>query len=57
MTHRIGRHEETLTAPLVSLSRHVRLMHIEAGLRTGNRHAPWPAECHRRFIKSAANLH
>jgi len=31
--------------------------HIEAGLRTDQRHTPWPEEAHRRIITSLASLH
>jgi len=31
--------------------------HVEAGLRTGNIHAPWPEEMNRRLTASLAELH
>lgn len=34
-----------------------RLAHVEAGLRSGDRHRPWPEESHRKLIAAIANLH
>ena len=31
--------------------------HVEAGLRTGNIHSPWPEEANRRMVSSLAALH
>jgi UDP-N-acetylglucosamine 2-epimerase (non-hydrolysing) len=33
------------------------IAHVEAGLRSGNRHAPWPEEINRVLISKLANLH
>jgi len=47
----------TMSASLASFYRQVPFVHIEAGLRTGNLHAPWPEEYHRRLITTATQLH
>ena len=47
----------TMAASLASFYRQVPFVHIEAGLRTGNLHAPWPEEYHRRLITTATQLH
>jgi len=44
-------------AALAAFYRRVRVVHVEAGLRTGNFDAPWPEELHRRVIALAAALH
>lgn len=36
---------------------HVTICHVEAGLRTYNKWAPFPEECNRRMIGSVADLH
>jgi UDP-N-acetylglucosamine 2-epimerase len=36
---------------------HVPVAHVEAGLRTGDLHSPWPEEFNRRIITLAAALH
>lgn len=33
------------------------LAHVEAGLRTGQRHSPWPEEVYRRSLSLLADLH
>ncbi len=33
------------------------LAHVEAGLRTGQRHSPWPEEVYRRSLSLMADLH
>ena len=35
----------------------IRVAHVEAGLRTGNRHSPWPEELNRSLISRVAELH
>lgn len=44
---------DTNTAMIVALAafyRQVRVAHVEAGLRSGDLHAPWPEEANRRII-------
>lgn len=36
---------------------HVPVAHVEAGLRTGNLHSPWPEEFNRRIIALGATMH
>lgn len=35
----------------------VRVAHVEAGLRTGNVHSPWPEEMNRKLVGQMATLH
>lgn len=35
----------------------IRLAHIEAGLRTGNKHGPYPEEVHRKYIDDVSDIH
>ncbi len=46
-----------LAAALVAFYRRVPLVHVEAGLRTGNLQAPWPEEFNRRVASLAAAVH
>jgi UDP-N-acetylglucosamine 2-epimerase (non-hydrolysing) len=46
-----------MAGALAAFYRRVRVMHVEAGLRTGNLDAPWPEELHRRVITLATALH
>jgi len=51
---------DTTTAFAASLAgfyARVPVAHVEAGLRTGNRDAPWPEEMNRRLIAPLASLH
>lgn len=47
----------TLAASLASYYHHVRIGHVEAGLRTGNLYSPWPEEANRRLTGVLADLH
>ncbi|MEO8215485.1 MAG: UDP-N-acetylglucosamine 2-epimerase (non-hydrolyzing) [Acidobacteriota bacterium] len=47
----------TLAAALASFYARIPLGHIEAGLRTGNRFAPWPEEVNRVLTTQVADLH
>jgi len=47
----------TWAAALVAYYQHIAVGHVEAGLRTGNRYAPWPEEMNRRLAGSLAELH
>ncbi len=46
-----------LAAALAAFYRRVPLVHVEAGLRTGNLQAPWPEELNRRIATLAGGLH
>ncbi len=46
-----------LCAALASFYRRVPLVHVEAGLRTGNLYAPWPEELNRRVASLVGRLH
>lgn len=51
---------DTSTAFLASLASfyaRIPVAHVEAGLRTGNIHAPWPEEMNRNLISRIASLH
>lgn len=47
----------TLAGALAGFYRGVPVVHVEAGLRTGDRRAPWPEEANRRMITQVADLH
>ena len=42
---------------LAAFYRKIPVGHVEAGLRTGDLHAPWPEEANRRLIAPLASLH
>jgi len=46
-----------MASALVAFYRHTPLVHVEAGLRTGNMLAPWPEEMNRRITSLVAALH
>jgi UDP-N-acetylglucosamine 2-epimerase (non-hydrolysing) len=46
-----------MAASLAAFYRHVPLVHVEAGLRTGNLQAPWPEELNRRIADIVTALH
>jgi UDP-N-acetylglucosamine 2-epimerase (non-hydrolysing) len=46
-----------MAASLAAFYRRVPLVHVEAGLRTGNLYAPWPEELHRRIADLTAALY
>jgi UDP-N-acetylglucosamine 2-epimerase (non-hydrolysing) len=46
-----------MAASLAAFYRRVPLVHVEAGLRTGNLHAPWPEELNRRIADLTASLY
>jgi UDP-N-acetylglucosamine 2-epimerase (non-hydrolysing) len=53
-------HGDTSTAFAAALAAYycrIFVGHVEAGLRTGNKHAPFPEEMNRRLIGSLADLH
>ncbi|MCC5847970.1 MAG: UDP-N-acetylglucosamine 2-epimerase (non-hydrolyzing) [Verrucomicrobia bacterium] len=47
----------SMAAALAAFHRGARVCHIEAGLRTGNRHSPFPEEINRRLTSILADLH
>ncbi|HEX5444836.1 MAG TPA: UDP-N-acetylglucosamine 2-epimerase (non-hydrolyzing), partial [Pirellulales bacterium] len=44
-------------AALAAFYRNVPFVHVEAGLRTGDLHAPWPEEMNRRLASLTAAIH
>jgi UDP-N-acetylglucosamine 2-epimerase len=46
-----------MAASLVAFYRRIPLVHVEAGLRTGDLSAPWPEELNRRITSLVAALH
>ena len=47
----------TLATSLAAFYQRVPIGHVEAGLRTGNMHAPWPEEMNRRLTAPLCTLH
>lgn len=47
----------TLSASLAAYYQRILVCHIEAGLRTDDKYAPWPEEINRRVTGAIANLH
>lgn len=53
-------HGDTLTTMVASLAAYYRkipVAHVEAGLRSGDIHHPWPEEVNRRVVACIADLH
>ena len=53
-------HGDTTTAlasSLASFYNQIKIGHVEAGLRTNNKHSPWPEEMNRRLIGRLSDLH
>lgn len=46
-----------MAASVWAFLRKIPVFHVEAGLRTGDMHAPWPEEFNRRVTSVAADLH
>ncbi|WP_338050015.1 non-hydrolyzing UDP-N-acetylglucosamine 2-epimerase [Rhodopila globiformis] len=46
-----------MAASLAAFYARVPVGHVEAGLRTGNLHSPWPEELNRRVITVTADMH
>ena len=46
-----------LGAALAAFYQQIPVAHVEAGLRSGNRYAPFPEEIHRRMTSLACDLH
>lgn len=47
----------TLSAALASFYANIPVMHVEAGLRTGNILSPWPEEANRKLVSGIASRH
>lgn len=47
----------TLAASLAAYYERIPVGHVEAGLRTGNIHSPWPEEVNRKVAGAVATLH
>jgi UDP-N-acetylglucosamine 2-epimerase len=47
----------TMAASLAAFYEKIPVGHVEAGLRTGNIHSPWPEEMNRRLTTVMADLH
>lgn len=47
----------TCAATLTAFNQHIKVGHVEAGLRTGNLYSPWPEEANRKITGMLANLH
>jgi UDP-N-acetylglucosamine 2-epimerase (non-hydrolysing) len=45
------------TASLAAFYQHIRIGHVEAGLRTRDKHSPFPEEINRRLTGALADLH
>jgi len=53
-------HGDTATAFAASLAcfyKKISVAHVEAGLRSGDLHSPWPEELNRRIVGQTASLH
>ena len=53
-------HGDTLTAfsgAVAAFHRRIPVLHVEAGLRTGDTHSPFPEELYRRAIDALSSLH
>jgi UDP-N-acetylglucosamine 2-epimerase (non-hydrolysing) len=46
-----------MAASLIAFYHRCPLVHVEAGLRTGNLQAPWPEEMNRRIVSVVASIH
>ncbi|MDF9795220.1 UDP-N-acetylglucosamine 2-epimerase (non-hydrolyzing) [Catalinimonas alkaloidigena] len=46
-----------LTGALAAYYQQIRVVHIEAGLRTGNKFAPFPEEVNRKLVADIADMH
>jgi UDP-N-acetylglucosamine 2-epimerase (non-hydrolysing) len=47
----------TLAGALAAFHRQIPVVHVEAGLRSGNLHSPFPEEANRRLVTQIAALH
>ncbi|OFP16921.1 MULTISPECIES: UDP-N-acetylglucosamine 2-epimerase (non-hydrolyzing) [unclassified Corynebacterium] len=46
-----------MAAAIAGFNRHVKVVHLEAGLRSGDMSSPFPEEANRRLITTVASLH
>jgi UDP-N-acetylglucosamine 2-epimerase (non-hydrolysing) len=53
----LGDTTTVIGAALAAYYRHIRVGHIEAGLRTGDKYQPFPEEINRRLATALADLH
>lgn len=47
----------TLAGAIAGFNRRIAVAHVEAGLRSGNPHSPFPEEMNRRLVSQIATLH
>lgn len=47
----------TFAGSLAAFYNNVKIGHVEAGLRTGNKYSPWPEEMNRCMVGSMADMH
>ena len=47
----------TFAAALAAYYQHIKVGHVEAGLRTGNIYSPWPEEANRKLTSAITNYH
>lgn len=47
----------TMAASLAAFYSQIKVGHVEAGLRTGNKYSPWPEEVNRKIASSIADFH
>ncbi|OYW22928.1 MAG: UDP-N-acetylglucosamine 2-epimerase (non-hydrolyzing) [Planctomycetales bacterium 12-60-4] len=52
-----GQTSTVLAAALAAYYRRIPFVHVEAGLRTGHRHSPWPEEMHRHALVAVTSMH
>jgi UDP-N-acetylglucosamine 2-epimerase len=46
-----------MAGALAAFYRKIKVAHVEAGLRTGNSHSPWPEEMNRKLVGQLATVH
>lgn len=46
-----------MSAAIASFNRQIKIVHLEAGLRTGNLNSPFPEEANRKIISQISSLH
>lgn len=52
-----GDSASSFAAALAAFYQHIPVGHVEAGLRTGQLHSPWPEEAHRKLTAALAHWH
>ncbi len=53
----VGDVNSTIACALVATKKGIPVIHVEAGLRTGNLHSPWPEEANRKLTGALARFH